>query len=114
MRVTKKYGPTDYRPTIRDQVEQAIARGDAIDQICRNLDVTPGTVVRARQQMDAAIAESAPKVAPNRYRRTVAVHPCGTRAAYERHLSRFEPIDEACRDARRERDRQVRQRRSAA
>lgn len=49
------------------------------------------------REIDRIIAAADRYQATGRYRAEVA--PCGTLAAYRRHLRRREPVDEACRQA---------------
>lgn len=95
----------------KDLVEQAVARGETLEWIVTHLDVTPRYVARVRRGMDEAVAEEDRPGGGRGPGRNVT--PCGTYAAYQRHVRRHEPIDQECRDAKRLDSRQRRARRAA-
>lgn len=76
-------------PETATRVEQAIARGHTLERIAATLELPIEHVERVWRRMDSRASEEPP-----------ALEPCGTNAAYCRHVSRGEPIDQACRDAR--------------
>lgn len=96
---------TGYTPPagIMIKVEQAVARGLTLDEICASLHVDPTLVDRVVQRMELAVAEID---RPGGGCQHANVAPCGTHAAFQRHRSRREPIDQECRDAEREYRRQ--------
>lgn len=76
---------------IDTQIEQAIARGLTTEQIVLKLGVSPIRVVQTRARLDALNCED------DHEGRQLA--PCGTAAAYKRHIRRGEPVDAPCRRA---------------
>lgn len=81
---------------VRDEIEQAIARGWTASRIVSEYGYDHSTVDRVWDLMDARAAE---RDKPVRVKRRRNLSPCGTRAAYERHRARKQPVDEACREA---------------
>lgn len=81
-----------------------------------------GLSERERHKLRRTDKRPAPPPASRPHTGGKALAPCGTRAAYERHLRRKEPVDDACREAnnaanvaKRDRQRELRaQRRPAA
>jgi hypothetical protein len=89
---------TRHQSCTRVQVEQAVARGDSIDQIYERLGVEPMFLDAVLQGMDAAnrhddnAAELVQR--PVAQRRTVQAH--GTHAAFNRHKVHHEQPCDAC------------------
>lgn len=66
-----------------------------------------GTSVKDRNRIKAGKPLDPPKTATVR-----ALKPCGTRAAYRRHIANGEPVDQACTEAATAHSRTYRERRS--
>lgn len=54
---------------------------------------------RERRKLRNADEPPVPEPTPRKHTGGRPLAPCGTRAAYERHLRRKEPVDDACREA---------------
>lgn len=81
------------------RIEQAIARGETIEQICRHLDVTVDQVVKVRRRLDAIVLTADMTIRESNRCRPRRLPACGTPSGYNRHLRLREPIDDACRHA---------------
>jgi hypothetical protein len=92
----------EFRPrnTTRDLIEQAVARGELLDEIVVALGVSSDVVDKAMRRMDTIThpAQPRPKKVVTSTPRT-GLMPCGTRAAYERHRRRGEEPCRPCFEA---------------
>lgn len=85
----------------RTKIEQSIARGESPEHIATSLNVPLRNVHAVRAALDRINNESdKPTAVPNCGKKRL--QPCGTRAAYERHRRRKEPVDDACKAAKTE------------
>lgn len=92
-------------PSKRTLIEQAVARGETLDWICDNLNVSTRLVDATLRRMDELLAEPEPVERPRRpkrERRPRQLRPCGTHAAFGRHRARGETPCTECTEAERE------------
>lgn len=95
--------------TQRIEIEQGIARGETVIDMCRRLRVAEDDVCavwlrmdRINETGDTDLPRGRPRTAYRRGKKGPRPEaPCGTRAAFDRHRRRGEDIDAACIDAER-------------
>ncbi|MFD8027852.1 WhiB family transcriptional regulator [Streptomyces sp. NPDC059717] len=83
-------------------LESALAREDGLPKTERKglvAGLTGAQRYALAQQRKPAEPKAAPKAPPKKSSRRWPVAPCGTRAAYQRHVRKREPIDDRCRAA---------------
>lgn len=81
---------------LRDRIESMIRDGWTNKAIVAEFDINPSTVSAYRKRLGI----------PSPYVSRAAE--CGTRSAYQRHVKRGEPIDDACRQANTDADNRLR------
>jgi len=92
-------------PVRMECLESALAREDGVARSLR-IGIVAGitgsqrwTITQQRKAAAKTDPKPAPKPRPKPSNRQWRVAPCGTRAAYQRHVRKGEPIDDACRAA---------------
>lgn len=91
-------------PVQMDCLEAALVREAGVAKAFRTGLVANTTgaqrwSIEQQRKAAAGVPKPKPKRKPTRRPPSKSVPPCGTPAAYQRHLRREEPIDQACREA---------------